>query len=70
MQSFKKRDKSSCLRWIQVLSISGHVTSALNYLANELVFGEPHCHAIECGAALATTFSEGVTITALLYLKN
>src|SRR5215469_3284284 len=70
MQSLKERDQSSCLRWTQVLSICRHVAATLNYLANQLVLGEPHCHAIESGSSLSATLSKRVAIAALLDLKD
>src|SRR5882757_9338544 len=69
MQRFQKCDERGGLRGAQVLSVSRHVAAALDYLANELSFGEPHSDAVQCRASQSTQFPKRMTVAALLDLE-
>src|SRR5580704_14524039 len=49
VQALKERHQRSSLCWTQVVSIRGHIATALDYLPNELVLREPHRDAIQGG---------------------
>jgi hypothetical protein len=42
----------------QILAIRRHVSSALNYLSNQLVGGEPRRHAIERRSSLTSALTK------------
>ena len=58
MKSFEEGDKSRGFGRAEIFAIGGHVATALNDLANELVVGEEKSDFIESGAALAALVPE------------
>src|SRR5258705_1105809 len=70
VQRLKKRHQCSRFRRAQVFSIGGHVPATLNYLANELVFGEVQGHTVQRRPALASSVIQRMTVVTLLSLKN
>jgi hypothetical protein len=70
MQSFQKRDQGRGFRRTQILSVGGHVTASLDYLADQLVLRKSHGDAIERGPSLAAQVSESMAVAALLDLED
>ena len=70
MESFQKRDEGGGFRGAEIFAVGGHVAAALNYLANELVFGLDERDGIERGAAFAAFVAERMAIVALLELED
>ncbi len=70
MQRFEKSNERSGLRGIQILSVGGHITAALQYLAHELIRRQPNGHSVESRAPLAADIAERVAIVALFRLKD
>src|SRR5579862_6060695 len=70
MKRIQKCDERSDLGRRKRSAIGRHVAATLNYLADDLIFGEMHGNAVERGTALAPESAERVTIVALLGLEN
>src|SRR5690348_9393495 len=70
MQRVEECDEGGDFGWRESGAVGGHVAATLNHLADDLIFGETHRDAIECGAALATEPAKRVAIVALLHLKD
>lgn len=58
VKSFEEGDKSRGFGRAEIFAVGGHVATALNDLANELVLGEEKRDFIESGAALAALVPE------------
>jgi hypothetical protein len=58
VKSFEEGDESRGFGRAEIFAIGGHVATALNDLANELVLGEEKSDFIESGAALAALVPE------------
>jgi hypothetical protein len=70
MKCLKKGNQRSGLGGTQIFPVRWHIPAALDYLADELVFGKSQSDTVECGAALASSIVERVTVVTLLRLKN
>lgn len=70
MKSFEKCDERRRFRRTQILSVSGHVASALEHLAYELIASQSNSDGVESRPALATDTVKRVAIVALLGLKD
>jgi len=69
-QRFEERDKSGSFRGTEILAVGGHVATALDDLANELVLGKEEGDLIEGGTPLAALVTESMAVMALLKLKD
>src|SRR5579864_2127329 len=69
-QRLKECNESRSFRGAQILPVSGHVPSPLNHLADELVLCSPYSHIVQGRPPLSANVSKGVTVTALLALKD
>src|SRR5580700_10136290 len=54
----------------QILPVSGHVSSPLNHLPDELVRCSPYSHIVQGRPPLSANVSKGVAVAALLVLKD
>jgi hypothetical protein len=70
VQCLEECNKRRRLRGTQVLPICRHVAASLDYLANKLVLRQPNSNAVQCRPSLPARFPEGMTVAALLDLKN
>ena len=70
VKSFEKCDKRGGFRGAEIFAVGGHVAAALNYLANELVFGLNQRDVIERWSAFSAFVTERMTIVALLELED
>ena len=70
MQSFQKRHKRGCLRWAEVFSIGRHISSALDHLANQLIFGKTDSNGVQRRSALSPFVIQRMAVMTLLGLKN
>ena len=70
MQGLKKSDKCGRFRRTQILPVRRHVAASLDYLADELVLGEPHGNAVERRTPLTAELPERMAIAALFGLKD
>ena len=70
MKSFEEGDEGGGFSGAEIFAIGGHVATALNDLANELVLGEEKSDFVEGGAAFAAFVAERMAIVALLELKD
>ena len=52
------------------IAVGGHVSAALQDLANDLVFRHARSDGVECGATLAADTGDGVAVAALLVLQD
>ena len=69
MQRFEKSNQRRRLRRVQILSIGGHIATALQDLPHELVARQPDGDSVESGTALAPDVANGMAVVALLRLK-
>ena len=69
MERFEKCDESRSLRWVQVLSIGGHIAATLQDLPHELICRQPDGNRIESRPALTPDVANGVAVVTLLRLK-
>ena len=69
MQRLKKSHQGRGLRGIQIFSVGGHVSAALEHLAHQLIASQTNSDGIERRSPLSTGSAERVTIVALLLLK-
>src|ERR1700739_2091431 len=70
MQRFKECHESSRLGRTKIFAVSGHVSSALDHLADELVLSELESDAIQSRSPLTSLSVQCVTVVALLHLEN
>src|SRR5262249_7332491 len=70
MERFHEGHQRGGLRWAQALAVGGHVPSALDHLADELIRVEPDGDRIERRTALAAAISERMAVVALLGLED
>src|SRR4029453_12404963 len=70
MQCLEECDQRGRFRRTQILAVCRHVAAALNDLSNELILRQPHGHAVERRPPFPTALPEGVTVAALLGLKD
>src|SRR5262249_6046940 len=66
MKRLQKCDQGRGLRWIQILSICGHVAATLQDLPHELVPGQPDGDRVECRSELDDNVDQRVAVVALL----
>src|SRR5205085_10169272 len=70
VQSFQKRHKRGCFRWAEVFSIGRHISSALDHLANQLIFGKSESNGVQRRSALSPFVIQRMTLMTLLGLNN
>src|SRR6266852_1836913 len=70
MQSLKECHESSRLGRTKIFAVSGHISSALDHLADQLVLSELKSDAIQSRPSLTSLPVQGMTVVALLHLKN
>ena len=70
MKRLKKSDQRSGLGWAQIFPIRWHISAALDYLPDELVFRKSQSDPVECGTALTSPIIQRMTVVTLLRLKN
>src|SRR5215467_6578568 len=70
MQRFQEGNQRRHFRRTQVLSISGHVAAALDYLSHKLVARHPGCNPVERRASLAAGTTDRMTVAALFHLED
>jgi hypothetical protein len=70
MQRLEECHQRSGFRRTQVLAIGWHISSALDHLPNELIFGKALGNSIERWPALPSFVIQRMTVVALLCLKN
>src|SRR5438132_14277390 len=70
MQVHEERHQGSRLCRTQILAVRGHIATTLDDLADELVLRQSYRDDIERGPALPSPALQGVTVVALLGLKD
>src|ERR1035437_4950212 len=69
-ESGEKSDEGSGFGGTERIAVSGHISSTLQDLANDLVFRQASSDGIQRRAAEATFSADGVTVAALLVLED
>ena len=69
MQRFEELDECSRFGRTQVFSVGGHVTAALDYLADELILRELDGDSIQLWSALSARPAQRMAVVALFRLK-
>src|ERR1700686_260434 len=70
MQSFQECYQRSGFRRTEVFGIGRHIATALDHLANKLIFGKAQRDGVQCRSALTSSIIERMTVVTLLSLKN
>src|SRR5712664_1690073 len=70
MQRFEECHESSRLGRTKIFAVSGHISSALDHLADQLVLSELKSDAIQSRPSLTSLPVQGMTVVALLHLED
>jgi hypothetical protein len=69
-QGYEKPHERSRFCWRERGAVRRHVSPALQYLADHLIFGQAGRHEIKRGAALSTESTDCMTISTLFLLED
>lgn len=69
-ESRKKSDESGCFGGTERIAVSGHISSPLQDLADDLILRHASSDGVQRRAAEATFSADGVTVAALLVLED
>src|SRR5665213_2025577 len=70
MESGKEADERGSFGWVERVAVGRHVSSTLQNLADDLVFGHARSDGVQCWAPETALAADGVAVAALLILEN